>query len=78
VLTPGRAPETFDIVQNTIGPLQRKNLFAISRLLTQIASGAPFDNVEIALVPLNDYVSLAIDIMSKWFLEGQFWLIMNE
>src|ERR1700761_415782 len=48
-----RTPETFDIVHNTVGPLQRKNLAAISKLLTQIASGVPFANEDISLVPLN-------------------------
>ena len=65
-----RAPETFDIVQSTVGPLQRKNLASVARVLTQIASGTPFDASDISMVPVNDYVIVAITQMTNWFLEG--------
>ena len=49
----------------------RKNLARISEVLTQIASGAPFDDDSPNYVPLNEYVNRAIGQMSAWFLEGK-------
>ena len=48
----------------------RKNLARISEVLTQIASGVPFDNDSPNFIPINEYVVKAIGQMSAWFLEG--------
>jgi Ras GTPase-activating-like protein IQGAP2/3 len=70
LLTPYSAPETFDIVPNTIPPVARKNLSEISKMLMQIISGVPFGEGNPCLTPLNSYVLEAIKQMNTWFLEG--------
>uniref|UniRef100_A0A0W0FJV3 Putative ras GTPase-activating protein n=1 Tax=Moniliophthora roreri TaxID=221103 RepID=A0A0W0FJV3_MONRR len=62
-------PETFDIVSNTIDIGSRKNLAQISRVLTQITSGAEFDNDSPSYIPINDYVRKAIGQLSSWLIE---------
>ncbi|KAF6762631.1 IQ domain-containing protein-containing RasGAP [Ephemerocybe angulata] len=62
-------PETFDVVSKTVDVRSRKNLARISEVLSQIASGAPFDDDSPNYVPLNEYVNKAIGEMSAWFLE---------
>lgn len=69
-LTPCSIPETFDVVSKTVDVQSRKNLARISEVLTQIASGAPFDDDSPNYVPLNEYVNRAIGQLSAWFLEG--------
>ena len=59
-------------MDDTIGPLQRKNLAAIAKVLIQISSGVAFDNEEISLVPLNDFVATAGAQMAAWFLKRVF------
>ncbi|EAU84770.2 IQ domain-containing protein-containing RasGAP [Coprinopsis cinerea okayama7 len=62
-------PETFDVVSKTVDVACRKNLAQISKVLTQVASGAPFGDDSPAYLPLNDYVIKAIAQMNGWFLE---------
>lgn len=66
-------PETFDIVSTTVDVSSRKNLAQISKILTQITSGAEFGEESPSYVPINDYVRKAIKQMSGWLLEGAFW-----
>ncbi|KAJ2929576.1 hypothetical protein H1R20_g7517, partial [Candolleomyces eurysporus] len=63
------APETFDVGSKAVNVQARKNLVRISEVLTQIASGVPFDNDSPYYVPINKYVDIAIAQMSAWFLE---------
>ncbi|KAG6810418.1 hypothetical protein H0H92_011957 [Tricholoma furcatifolium] len=63
------APETFDIVSKTISTTARMNLAQISKVLTQITSGRPFDDDNPMYVPINDYVLKAITEMSTWLLD---------
>ncbi|KAH7101116.1 hypothetical protein BKA62DRAFT_619136 [Auriculariales sp. MPI-PUGE-AT-0066] len=63
------APETFDLVPNTIGSVARKNLSEISKMLMQICSGAIFGQENPCLMPLNSYVEEAIVQMNGWFFE---------
>ncbi|RXW25183.1 hypothetical protein EST38_g699 [Candolleomyces aberdarensis] len=62
-------PETFDVVSKAVDVQARKNLSRISEVLTQIASGVPFDNDSPNYIPINGYVDIAIAQMSAWFLE---------
>ena len=63
-------PETFDLTGGTVSPQARKNLAAISKVLTQIASGQPFGDEDPVLQSLNSYVTEAIDVVTNWFIEG--------
>ena len=53
-----------------MSPQTRKNLAAISKVLSQIASGQPFGDEDPVLQSLNSYVSEAIDVLTNWFIEG--------
>ncbi|TFK28757.1 IQ domain-containing protein-containing RasGAP [Coprinopsis marcescibilis] len=63
------SPETLDIVSKSVDVLARKNLDKISTVLTQIASGTPFEDARPTYAPLNDYVKKAILQMNAWFFE---------
>ena len=60
------APEGFDVVESLVGPVQRKNLAEVSKMLTQIAVGRLFNDDNPYLQPLNDYVSHASERFTKW------------
>uniref|UniRef100_V5GQG5 GTPase activating protein n=2 Tax=Kalmanozyma brasiliensis (strain GHG001) TaxID=1365824 RepID=V5GQG5_KALBG len=60
------APEGFDVVETLVGPMQRKNLAEVSKMLTQIAVGRLFNDDNPYLQPLNDYVSSASERFAKW------------
>lgn len=62
-------PETFDIVPTTITPSARRNLAEVSKMLTQITSGAVFAEDNPCLTPLNSYVSEAIVQWTTWLIE---------
>ncbi len=64
------APETFDIVPNTITPQARKNLDEISRVLTQVASGRMYGQENPPMKAIDDFIAVAIRQMAEWFLEG--------
>ncbi|KAH8113457.1 hypothetical protein DFH11DRAFT_1602139 [Phellopilus nigrolimitatus] len=63
------APETFDIVPNTIDIADRKNLAQISKMLSQITQGKEFGEDDPCLSPLNKYVAEAIKQMRTWIFE---------
>ena len=65
-----RAPETFDIVPNTVDIASRKNLAQVSKMLAQIASGKEFGEEDPCLHPLDKYVAEAIKQMRTWVFEG--------
>jgi Ras GTPase-activating-like protein IQGAP2/3 len=58
------------MTSGAVSPQARKNLAAISKVLTQIASGQPFGDDDPVLQSLNSYVIEAIDLFSNWFTEG--------
>ncbi|EPQ27617.1 uncharacterized protein PFL1_04755 [Pseudozyma flocculosa PF-1] len=60
------APEGFDVIETLVGPVQRKNLAEVSKMLTQIAAGKLFSEDNPYLQPLNEYVSQATERFSKW------------
>ena len=62
------APEGFDVIEKLVGPMQRKNLAEVSKMLTQIAAGKMFSEDNPYLQPLNDYVQQASDRFSRWLL----------
>ncbi|KAJ1822230.1 iqgap- protein [Coemansia sp. RSA 2599] len=50
------APESFDVIETTISPLQRKNLAEIAKMLNQVSVGKHFNEDNMFLQPLNNYV----------------------
>ncbi|MCO5613981.1 hypothetical protein L7F22_068261 [Adiantum nelumboides] len=62
------APEGFDVVERLVGPMQRKNLAEISKMLTQIAAGKLFSDDNPYLQPLNEYVQQASNRFNEWLL----------
>ncbi|KAG8822729.1 hypothetical protein FRC17_009483, partial [Serendipita sp. 399] len=63
------APETFDVVSNTISAQARKNLAQISSVLIQITSGRPYGDENPTMQSINTFVESAIRRMNDWFLE---------
>ncbi|KAH8105969.1 ras GTPase-activating protein [Cristinia sonorae] len=62
-------PETFDIVNHTVEVSARKNLAQISRVLTQITTGALFGEDNPCYVPINDFVDEAIQELTAWLIQ---------
>ncbi|PCH41536.1 hypothetical protein WOLCODRAFT_70665 [Wolfiporia cocos MD-104 SS10] len=62
-------PETYDIVSSTIDIASRKNLAQISKMLTQITSGAEFNDDMPSYIPVNDYVRKSIQQISSWMIK---------
>ncbi|PWZ01991.1 hypothetical protein BCV70DRAFT_171458 [Testicularia cyperi] len=60
------APENFDVIETLVGPMQRKNLAEVSKMLTQISVGRLFNDDNPYLQPLNEYVSHASERFTKW------------
>ena len=69
VLTHRRAPETFNLVEDTLDLTSRRNLGQISAVIQQIASGVEFNEESASYVAINGYVSTAIQPLSAWFFE---------
>lgn len=62
------APEGFDVIEKLVGPVQRKNLAEVSKMLTQIAAGKLFSEDNPYLQPLNEYVQQASERFNHWLL----------
>ncbi|KIY49170.1 hypothetical protein FISHEDRAFT_65237 [Fistulina hepatica ATCC 64428] len=63
------SPETFDIVNKTVGISCRKNLAQVSKVLAQINSGQEFGDNNPSFLPINVFVNKAIGQLSTWFLD---------
>lgn len=62
------APEGFDVIETLVGPMQRKNLAEVSKMLTQVATGKLFSDDNPYLQPLNEYVQQASQRFNQWLL----------
>jgi Ras GTPase-activating-like protein IQGAP2/3 len=58
-------------VSSTLDVSSRKNLFQISKVLTQITTGALFAEDAPCYIPINDYVGKAIVQLGAWLIEGR-------
>ncbi|OAA68174.1 Ras GTPase activating [Niveomyces insectorum RCEF 264] len=54
------APENVGVVDKQLGPLQKRNLGEVAKVLGQIASGRPFGGDNIHLQPLNAFVAESV------------------
>lgn len=68
------APEQYDVIDAIVLPVQRKNLAEIAKMLQQISSGKVFDDNDLFLAPLNDFVLESAQVFSDWFMECK-WLL---
>ena len=58
-------------MSSTVDIADRKNLAQISKMLTQITSGAEFGDDNPAFIPVNDYVRKAKEEITSWLLQGR-------
>jgi len=68
------APESFRIVEETIGPSERRNLSAIASLVTHVAAQDFTDNTKDWFVrtPLQQFLRSEGKPFSEWILDGRF------
>ncbi|KAI9595125.1 hypothetical protein BDF19DRAFT_413818 [Syncephalis fuscata] len=62
------APESFDVIEMMISPLQRKNLAEIAKMLNQVSMGKMFADDNIFLQPLNNYVAFTSEKFAQYSL----------
>ncbi|KAL8293711.1 hypothetical protein RQP46_000412 [Phenoliferia psychrophenolica] len=64
------APETFDIIQGVVPPLQRRNLAEVCKMLNQISVGRLFTTTEMPyMVPLNNFISSSSEKFVRWIYD---------
>ncbi|KAI9497788.1 Rho GTPase activation protein [Zychaea mexicana] len=63
------APEQYEVIEAIVLPVQRKNLAEVAKMLQQISSGQEFDNNDIFLAPLNEFVKKSSKEFANWFME---------
>jgi hypothetical protein len=61
------APEAFDVLEQLISPLQRKNLAEVAKMLQQVSVNRVFEGEMAYMAPLNDYVTDAGKRMLDFF-----------
>lgn len=54
-------PEQVGVMEKTLGPLQKRNLGEVGKVLGQIFSGRPFGGDNIYLQPLNSFVAESVE-----------------
>ncbi|ORX63453.1 ras GTPase-activating protein family [Basidiobolus meristosporus CBS 931.73] len=60
------APETFDVIETNINPLQRKNLAEVAKMLNQVCVGKPFSNENVGLKALDSYVKFTSESFAQY------------
>ncbi|KAJ1918752.1 iqgap- protein [Tieghemiomyces parasiticus] len=60
------APDSFDVVESVINPLQRKNLAEIAKMLNQVSVGKLFSDDNMFLKPLNNYVAYTSERFAQY------------
>ncbi|KAI0598472.1 hypothetical protein F4775DRAFT_185833 [Biscogniauxia sp. FL1348] len=58
-------PEQVGVIEKSLGPLQKRNLGEVAKVLSQIASGRPFGGDNIYLQPLNAFVGESAERLSQ-------------
>ncbi|KAI3643911.1 hypothetical protein MP228_010075 [Amoeboaphelidium protococcarum] len=64
------APEGFDVIEQLVSPLQRKNLAEISKCLQQVSNNRPYDNENAFMNSLNPYIKTASVKFGDYFKEA--------
>ncbi|KAJ1975077.1 iqgap- protein, partial [Dimargaris verticillata] len=60
------APDSFDVTESVINPLQRKNLAEIAKMLNQVSVGKLFSDDNMFLQPLNNYVAYTSERFAQY------------
>lgn len=68
------SPDGLGIVEKVLSPMMKKNLGELSKLLCQLSVGKLFSHDNVYLLPLNEYVSVAIRRMHQVFVNGEWGL----
>ncbi|BGP43492.1 iqgap-related protein [Rhodotorula kratochvilovae] len=63
------APETYDIVEGVVPPIQRQNLGEVGKLLHQISIGRLFEEDQSHLRPMNDFVATSWASFRQWLCD---------
>ncbi|KAI2638607.1 hypothetical protein GGS21DRAFT_509108 [Xylaria nigripes] len=58
-------PEQVGVVERSLGPLPKRNLGEVAKVLGQVASGRPFGGENIYLQPLNAFVGESIERLAE-------------
>ncbi|KAI5865876.1 hypothetical protein GGS23DRAFT_357771 [Durotheca rogersii] len=58
-------PEHVGVIEKSLGPLQKRNLGEVAKVLGQIASGRPFGGENIYLQPLNAFVGESVERLAQ-------------
>ena len=64
------APETYDIVEGVVPPIQRQNLGEVGKLLHQISIGRLFEQDQAHLQPMNEFVASSWGSFRQWLCDG--------
>lgn len=70
VSTSCSAPETYDIVEGVVPPIQRQNLGEVGKLLHQISIGRLFEQDQAHLQPMNEFVASSWGSFRQWLCDG--------
>ncbi len=57
-------PEQVGVIEKSLGPLQKRNLVEVAKVLGQISSGRPFGGENIYLQPLNAFIGESVQRLS--------------
>lgn len=60
-------PSSFSVVDGSLTPRQKKNLSEVSKLMTQVFSGVPFDDNDVFLMPLNGFIEESVKRLNSIF-----------
>ncbi|ORX96397.1 hypothetical protein K493DRAFT_350827 [Basidiobolus meristosporus CBS 931.73] len=60
------APDSFDVIETPINPMQRKNLAEIAKMLNQVSVGKPFSNENIGLKPLDSFIKFTSESFAQY------------
>jgi Ras GTPase-activating-like protein IQGAP2/3 len=69
----GSAPESFGMVDQPIGQVERRNLAAVANLLTHVAAQDDPSSLKdrFVRVPLQEYIKSEGPIFRDWIMDGE-------
>lgn len=58
-------PENVGVIERSLGPLQKRNLSEVAKVISQVATGRPFGGDNIYLQPLNAFIADSVERFSQ-------------
>ncbi|KAI5458058.1 hypothetical protein BGZ63DRAFT_427348 [Mariannaea sp. PMI_226] len=58
-------PENVGVIERSLGPLQKRNLSEVAKVISQVASGRPFGGENVYLQPLNAFIAESVERLSQ-------------